>query len=124
MTNGFSIICASLFFFALGLLPGVVQAQKFVLAYSSISALKAPFWIMKDTGFVKQEGLDMELVYIPIPRTVAQATLAGDIVLSPANGQVIVDAGLNGGDLVAIGALRTWWRFMSWPRRKSSPSTI
>ncbi|HYY25711.1 MAG TPA: ABC transporter substrate-binding protein, partial [Candidatus Udaeobacter sp.] len=32
-------------------------------------------------------------------------TLAGDIVLSGANSQVIVDAGLNGADLVAMGAI-------------------
>jgi ABC-type nitrate/sulfonate/bicarbonate transport system substrate-binding protein len=47
----------------------------------------------------------MELVYIASSPTVARATLAGDIVLSGANSQVIVDAGLNGADLVAMGAI-------------------
>ena len=105
MTNGFSIICAPLFFFALGLLPGVVQAQKFVHAYSSISALNATFWIVQDAGFAKQEGIDTELVYIPSSSTVAQATLAGEVMISPANGQVIADVGLQGGDLVAMGGV-------------------
>jgi NitT/TauT family transport system substrate-binding protein len=36
---------------------------------------------------------------------VARATLAGEIVISGANSQVIVDVGLNGGDLVAMGAI-------------------
>jgi ABC-type nitrate/sulfonate/bicarbonate transport system substrate-binding protein len=49
--------------------------------------------------------LDMELVYIASSPTVARATLAGDIVLSGANSQVIVDAGLNGAGLVAMGAI-------------------
>ncbi len=79
MTNGFSITRAALFFFALLLLPGVVQAQKFVHAYSSISALNATFWIIQDAGFAKQEGIDTELVYIPSSSTVAQATLAGEV---------------------------------------------
>ena len=35
----------------------------------------------------------------------AQATLAGEIVISPANGQVIADVGLQGGDLVAMGGV-------------------
>jgi ABC-type nitrate/sulfonate/bicarbonate transport system substrate-binding protein len=60
---------------------------------------------MNDAGFFKQEGLDVELVYIASSPTVARATLAGDIVLSGANSQVIVDAALNGGDLVAMGAI-------------------
>ncbi|MBM4298955.1 MAG: ABC transporter substrate-binding protein, partial [Deltaproteobacteria bacterium] len=53
----------------------------------------------------KQEGIDTELVYIPSSSTVAQATLAGEVMISPANGQVIVDVGLQGGDLVAMGGI-------------------
>jgi ABC-type nitrate/sulfonate/bicarbonate transport system substrate-binding protein len=70
-----------------------------------VSALISPFWVMNDAGFLKQEGLDMELVYIASSPTVARATLAGDIVISGANSQVIVDVGLQGGDLVAMGAI-------------------
>ena len=74
-------------------LPTTGYAQKFVQAYSSISALNATFWIIQDAGFAKQEGLDTELVYIPSSSTVAQATLAGEVMISPANGQVIIDVG-------------------------------
>ena len=88
-------------FVLLLLLPVSAQAQKFIHAYSSISALNATFWIIQDAGFAKQEGLETELVYIPSSSTVAQATLAGEIVISPANGQVIADVGLQGGDLIA-----------------------
>jgi NitT/TauT family transport system substrate-binding protein len=90
---------------ALSLLPASARAEKFVIAWSAVSALNSPFWVMNDAGFLKQEGLDMELVYIASSPTVARATLAGDIVLSGANSQVIVDAGLNGADLVAMGAI-------------------
>jgi NitT/TauT family transport system substrate-binding protein len=85
--------------------PAVVRAEKSVIAWSAVSALNSPFWVMHDVGFLKQEGLDMELVYIASSPTVARATLAGDIVISGANSQVIVDAGLNGADLVAMGAI-------------------
>jgi hypothetical protein len=96
------------------------RAEKFIIAWSAVSALNSPFWVMNDAGLLKQEGLDMELVYIASSPTVARATLAGDIVLSGANSQVIVDAGLNGGDLVAMGAITN---FTSWrrPRLKASP---
>ena len=96
-------------FFALvftSILPGSrVHGEKFVIAWSAVSALNSPFWVMNDADLLKQEGLDMELVYIASSPTVARATLAGDIVLSGANSQVIVDAGLNGADLVAMGAI-------------------
>jgi NitT/TauT family transport system substrate-binding protein len=90
---------------AVALAPAIVRAEKFVVAWSAVSALNSPFWIMNDAGLWKQEGLDIELVYIASSPTVARATLAGDIVLSGANSQVIVDVGLQGGDLVAIGAI-------------------
>ena len=89
----------------LSLAPAVARAQKSVIAWSAVSALNSPFWVMNDAGLWKQEGLDMELVYIASSPTVARATLAGDIVLSGANSQVIVDVGLQGGDLVAMGAI-------------------
>jgi NitT/TauT family transport system substrate-binding protein len=90
---------------ALLLMPAFGHAQKFVVAWSAVSALNAPFWVMNDAGFWKQEGLDIQLVYIASSPTVARATLAGEIVLSGANSQVIVDVGLGGGDLVAMGAI-------------------
>jgi ABC-type nitrate/sulfonate/bicarbonate transport system substrate-binding protein len=102
-TNARVVLCyvaASMLLF-----PGLVRAEKFVIAWSAVSALNSPFWVMNDAGFLKQEGLDMELVYIASSPTVARATLAGEIVISGANSQVIVDVGLAGGDLVAMGAI-------------------
>jgi ABC-type nitrate/sulfonate/bicarbonate transport system substrate-binding protein len=87
------------------LFPGVARAEKFIIAWSAVSALNSPFWVMNDAGFLKQEGLDMQLVYIASSPTVARATLAGEVVISGANSQVIVDVGLGGGDLVAMGAI-------------------
>lgn len=90
---------------ALWFVAGIAHAEKFVIAWSAVSALNSPFWVMNDAGFLKQEALDMELVYIASSPTVARATLAGDIVISGANSQVIVDVGLQGGDLMAMGAI-------------------
>lgn len=102
-TRNFSAVLLTFFLAIIARSPA--YAEKFVIAWSAVSALNSPFWVMNDAGLLKQEGLDMELVYIASSPTVARATLAGDIVLSGANSQVIVDAGLNGGDLVAMGAI-------------------
>jgi ABC-type nitrate/sulfonate/bicarbonate transport system substrate-binding protein len=106
MTNSYSGRIALLCFaVSILLFSGVARGEKFVIAWSAVSALNSPFWVMNDGGFLKQEGLDMELVYIASSPTVARATLAGEIVISGANSQVIVDVGLAGGDLVAMGAI-------------------
>jgi ABC-type nitrate/sulfonate/bicarbonate transport system substrate-binding protein len=78
-------------------LPGVSQAQKLVVGYSGITAIQAPFWIIKDAGYFKQEGLDANLVYIAASSTMAQAMMAGEVAISTANSQAIVDTGLQGG---------------------------
>ena len=94
-----------LFLFALFILPGSALAQKTVVAWTAVSALNSPYWIMKEAGFLKQEGLDVDLIYIPSSATVAQAMLAGEVAISAANSQVVADSGLQGGNLVSIGAI-------------------
>lgn len=84
--------------------PAVVAAQKLMVGYSGVTAIQTPVWVMKDAGFFKQEGLDANLIYIASSSTMAQAMLAGDVALSTTNSQAIVDTGLQGGDLVAVGA--------------------
>ena len=86
-------------------LPAVASAQKFVVGYSGITAIQAPFWVIKDAGYFKQEGLDANLIYIAASSTMAQAMLAGEVAISTANSQAVVDTGLQGGDLVAVGAI-------------------
>lgn len=86
-------------------LPAGTSAQKFVVGYSGITAIQAPFWIINDAGYFKQEGLDSSLVYIAASSTMAQAMLAGEVAISTANSQAVVDTGLQGGDLVAVGAI-------------------
>ncbi|MGH7771685.1 MAG: ABC transporter substrate-binding protein [Candidatus Binatia bacterium] len=90
--------------FVLGL-PGTSKAQKLVVGWSAVSALNSPYWVMKEAGLLKQEGLDADLIYIASSSTIAQAMLAGEVAISSANSQVVADIGLVGGDLVAMGAV-------------------
>ena len=79
-------------------------AQKLVIAWTAVSAFNSPFWIMNDAGLYKEEGLDVDMMYIASSPVVAKASMAGDVQISAQNSQVIADSGLQGGDLVAIGA--------------------
>ena len=84
-------------------LAAPVYAQKITVGWSAVSALNAPFWVMHDAGFLEKEGLDAKLIYIPSSSTMAQAQISGNVYISTANSQVIVDADLTGGDLAAVG---------------------
>jgi ABC-type nitrate/sulfonate/bicarbonate transport system substrate-binding protein len=89
---------------ALGL-ASPARAQRLVIGWSAVSALNSPFWVVKEAGFLKQEGLDADLIYIPSSTTMAQSMLAGEVAISTANSQVVADVGLQGGDLLAMGAV-------------------
>ena len=52
-------------------LPSIASAQKLVVGYSGVTAIQAPFWIIKDAGYLKQEGLDANLVYIAASSTMS-----------------------------------------------------
>jgi ABC-type nitrate/sulfonate/bicarbonate transport system substrate-binding protein len=80
------------------------QAQKLVIAWTAVSAFNSPFWVMNDAGLYKEEGLDVDTMYIASSPIAAKATLAGEVVISAQNSQVIADSGLQGADLIAIGA--------------------
>ena len=79
-------------------------AEKLVIAWTAVSAFNSPFWVMNDAGFYKEEGMDVDTIYIASSPIAAKATLAGGTVISAQNSQVIADSGLQGADLVAIGA--------------------
>ena len=98
-------ITAILLAVMLGSFPVSAKAEKFVFAWTAVSSLNSPFWVMHDVGFLKQEGFDGDMVYIASSPTAARATLAGDVVVSGVNSQVIADAVLQGGDLVAMGSI-------------------
>jgi NitT/TauT family transport system substrate-binding protein len=86
------------------LLGNRADAEKLVIAWTAVSAFNSPFWVMNDAGFYKEEGLDVDTIYIPSSPIAAKATLAGETVISAQNSQVLQTPGLQGADLVAIGA--------------------
>ena len=87
-------ICAV---FWLALLRGA-QAEPLVVGYSAVSSVFLPFWIGKEVGFYKKEGLDAQLVYIASSTTMAQAMFAGQVAISSVNSGSVVTSTLQGGD--------------------------
>lgn len=56
-----------------------VLAEKLMIAWTAVSAFNSPFWIMNDAGLYKEEGLDVDTMYIASSPIAAKATLAGEV---------------------------------------------
>ena len=84
---------------------GFVSAQPTVVGYSAVTSVFLPFWIGKETGLYKKEGLDVQLVYIASSTTMAQAMFAREVAISTVNSGSVVNSTLQGGDLVLMGAV-------------------
>jgi len=79
---------------------GAMAAGPLVVGYSAVTSVFLPFWIGKENGFYKKEGLDTQLVYIASSTTMAQAMFARQVAISTVNSGSVVTSTLQGGDLV------------------------
>jgi NitT/TauT family transport system substrate-binding protein len=58
------------------------QAERVRVAISSISTSQVNVWVPLDTGFLKKQGLDVELVYISGAPVGAAALMSGEVAIS------------------------------------------
>jgi NitT/TauT family transport system substrate-binding protein len=75
------------------------------VAYSTINPDPLPLWVAQDQGFFKQNGLNVELVFVDGGTKTAQAMVAKDVqfgVMAPSSA---VNATAGGADLVTVAGL-------------------
>jgi sulfonate transport system substrate-binding protein len=93
-------------FFALALIwPSLVAGQtapKVRMAYTSINIQMTPIYIMKDLDLARKQGLDAEILMIPVSSRALQAALAGEIQFMTSGGVANINANMAGGDFVGI----------------------
>jgi ABC-type nitrate/sulfonate/bicarbonate transport system substrate-binding protein len=86
-------------------LANFAGAQTTVVGYSAVTSVFLPFWIGKEAGLYKKEGLEVQLVYIASSTTMAQAMFAREVAISTVNSGSVVNSTLQGGDLLLMGAV-------------------
>src|SRR5215475_11247257 len=84
---------------------GFAQEKKLdslIVAYSSITGNRAPFWIAKELGLYEKYGLDVKLVNIAAGSVSLTALLAGDVHLTTDSSAGVVSAGARGAPVVTV----------------------
>ena len=90
------VILAGLFLSCADLSAQDKKPNQIVISYPSISGAQAVLWIAKETGIFRDNGLDVDLVYIGGgPRSMA-ALLSGQLQVIGTGGNALVAANLNG----------------------------
>jgi len=76
--------------------------EKLKTSYASIGASNAIWNIAKERGFYKKHGLDVEVVYIGSTTVTVAAILGQDVPIAMAGGSGVVNAAIQGADLVSV----------------------
>jgi len=78
------------------------KLDKIRIAYPTVSMAMAPWWIAKDRGFLTQEGLDVDLMYIKGDSTIVQALVGGDIHAGYGGATPVAAAVARGGQITIV----------------------
>lgn len=81
-----------------------VGAAPLRIAYAAIASNTAGIWMAEGSGAFKNQGLDVQFVYISSSATSVQALLSGSIDVMVGGASGIVSAAARGAPLVAVGS--------------------
>ncbi len=81
------------------------EATRIRASYASFSPASALLGLTQEAGHFKRENLDVETLYVPAGSLNVQALMAKEIHLSTLGGPAVVQAGIQGADLVFIASM-------------------
>ena len=100
------IVALYLVFFCIFLVVTAKAGEKVRMAYISDSpGSSAPYWIAKETGTFKKQGLDAELIFINGSTRGIQTLIAGELDFVGAVGTSAINGRLAGGDIAIVDSL-------------------
>src|ERR1041384_779835 len=88
---GLVFLCASM---------ALAQGTRIKVGYSSIGVGQSLVWVVKEAGLFRENGLDVQLIFVGSSSTVTQALLAGDIPIAIMSGTTAINSQLAGADVV------------------------
>jgi ABC-type nitrate/sulfonate/bicarbonate transport system substrate-binding protein len=100
----FAQLLAAVIFLLLSL-PRSTAGQtlpKIRMAYTSIAIQFTPVYLMKELDLPRKQGLDVEVLMIPVSSRAVQAALAGEVQFMTSGGIANINANMAGADFVGI----------------------
>lgn len=91
-----------LFLFYLLFLSDARGQERIGLSYSALESNNAVWYLARERGFYKKNGLDVDLIFIPSTTTSVTSLLAGDVQVGNASGGGVASAVVAGADLVMV----------------------
>lgn len=85
---------------------GQPQPLRLRSAYSTIAMGQSLIWVAKEAGIFKENGIDLQLLFIGSSTMATQAVLAGDVPIAIMSGTTAVNAALSGSDFVILGSTK------------------
>ena len=76
--------------------PAWAQVTKIKVGYSSIGVGQSLVWVAKEAGLFKENGLDLQLIFIGSSSIVTQAVIAGDVPIAIMSGSTAINSQLRG----------------------------
>jgi len=99
---------AAVFLILLAAAPASGQSPPVRLrsAYSTISMGHSLVWVAKESGAFKENGVDLQLLFIGSSTSMTQAMLAGDVPIAVMAGGAAISSALSGSDLVMLASAK------------------
>jgi NitT/TauT family transport system substrate-binding protein len=99
---GFSLVGGLAVLFASVFVPNGWSQNKVRLSHSALESSNSVWYVAQDRGFYKNNGLDVDLLFIPSTTTSVSSLLAGDVHMANASGGGVASAVVAGADLVMV----------------------
>ena len=78
----------------------LAQLARIKVGYSSIGVGQSLVWVAKEAGLFKENGLDVQLIFIGSSSILSQAIIAGDVPIAIMSGTAAINSQLAGSDLI------------------------
>lgn len=76
------------------------QVTRIKVGYSSIGVGQSLVWVTKEAGLFKENGLDVQLIFIGSSSLLTQAVIAGDVPIAIMSGTAAISSQLAGSDVI------------------------
>src|SRR5204863_9256187 len=81
---------------------GAQEPPRIRAAYTSVAIQMTPLYLMKELDLGKKQGLNLDMLYVPVSSRAVQASLAGEIHFLTSGGVANINANMAGADFVGL----------------------